>query len=69
MGKSTVSKHLSLLGFSVFDADAEVHRLYSAGGAAVEPIKEIFPDVIVDNCVDRKLLSQKVLSLPTALKK
>lgn len=62
MGKSTVANHFRAAGCSVFDADACVHQLYSQNGAAVEPIRRLFPSVIVNNAVDRQLLGQIVLN-------
>lgn len=45
MGKSSISKQFIKLGFQVFDADGTVHKLYSSGGAAVEPIRNLYPEV------------------------
>eukprot|EP00966_Prymnesium_polylepis_P260151 6009212-Prymnesium_polylepis.1 len=40
------------------DADATVHQLYSAGGAAVEPVTAAFPGTMAaDGSIDRTLLS------------
>jgi dephospho-CoA kinase len=41
MGKSSVATRLRALGIAVFDADAEVHRIYE--GAAVATIEAAFP--------------------------
>lgn len=68
MGKSAVSSQLLKLGFPVFDADLAVHRLYAASGAAVEPIRNIFPDAVVDGAVDRSKLSAKIMHDPSVLK-
>jgi dephospho-CoA kinase len=68
MGKSTISNHFRKLGFPVFDADLEVHRLYSEGGEAVPLLNEVFPDVIVGNAVDRNKLMSKVIEDPTSLR-
>lgn len=63
MGKSTIANQLIRLGFPVFDADKEVHRLYSAGGEAVKPISELFPDAIgTDGAVNRTVLMEKVMA-------
>jgi dephospho-CoA kinase len=35
-----------------------VHRLYAPGGAAVEPIGQAFPGVVVDGAVDRTRLAE-----------
>ncbi len=53
----------------VYDADAEVHKLYAPGGAAVAPLEEAFPGVVRDGAVDRALLSKEVIGKPDALKK
>jgi len=51
----------------VYDADAEVRRLYAPGGGAAEPIEEAFPGVTRDGAVDRALLADRVLGDPAAL--
>lgn len=65
---STVSGHFKELGFPIFDADAVVHKLYSRGGDAVEPIRQLFPYAIVDSAVNRPILGSKVLGNYVALK-
>ena len=67
MGKSTVDKHLRLIGIPVFDADEVVHHLYRRGGAAVELIQKLYPDVIKEESVCRKELSGKILQNPSVL--
>ena len=42
MGKSTAARFLKSLGVPVYEADAEVHKLYARGGAAVAPIAKAF---------------------------
>jgi dephospho-CoA kinase len=37
MGKSATSAMFAEEGCPVYDADAEVHKLYAVGGAAVAP--------------------------------
>lgn len=69
MGKSETAKMFAKHGIPVYDADAAVHALYDKGGAAVEPIREAFPDAIVDDAVDRAKLSGLVLHDPDAIKK
>lgn len=69
MGKSETAKMFAAEGIPVYDADAEVHKLYEKGGAAVDPIGEAFPGVVRDGAVDRALLSKEVIGDPDALKK
>lgn len=69
MGKSETAKMFMALGVPVYDADAAVHAIYERGGAAVEPIRAVFPSAIVDGAVDRKELSKAVLGLPEEMKK
>jgi dephospho-CoA kinase len=54
-------------GILVYDADAEVRRLYARGGAAVDPVGAAFPGVVVNGAVDRGRLGEKVLGDPAAL--
>lgn len=60
MGKSTTAKMFADLGCAVWDADAAVHRLYSAGGLAVAPMAERFPDAIEDGAVSRDRLKRMI---------
>jgi len=62
MGKSTVATRLRALGIAVFDADAEVHRLYE--GVAVAPIEAAFPGTTDGQRVDRQKLSAALLANP-----
>lgn len=67
MGKSTISNQLMKLGFPLFDADREVHRLYSPDGAAVPLIEKHFPEVVIDGRVDRTQLSSVIMRDPSSL--
>lgn len=60
MGKSETAKMFAELGVPVYDADAAVHRLYQAGGAAVAGIGAAFPGTIKAGAVDRAELSKQV---------
>ena len=62
MGKTTAAAHLRKLGLPVFDADAEVHRLYST--SAVPLIEAAFPGTTRDGEVDRKALAAALLAAP-----
>ena len=69
MGKSTAAKRFRALGIPVCDADAEVHRLYGEGGAAVAPIEAAFPDTTGPAGVDRAKLGAHLLADPTGFKR
>jgi len=68
MGKSTTAAMFREAGLPVYDADAEVHKAYDVGGAAVEPVGAAFPGVVKDGRIDREALRQRVLGNPEALK-
>jgi dephospho-CoA kinase len=68
MGKSTTAKIFAEEGCAVWDADAAVHRLYSAGGAAVAPMQVAFPEAIIDGAVSRDALKAAIAADPTALR-
>ena len=68
MGKSTTAAMFREAGIPIYDADAEVHKAYDVGGAAVEPVGAAFPGVVKDGKVDREALRQRVLGNPEALK-
>ena len=57
MGKSTTAAMFEAEGVPVWSADAAVHRLYAAGGAAVDPVEAAFPEVKVDGAIDRNRLA------------
>ena len=67
MGKSTTAQMFADAGAPVYDADAEVRRLYEPGGAAVPLIEAAFPGVVQGGGVDRGLLAERVLGDPEAL--
>jgi dephospho-CoA kinase len=69
MGKSTTAAMLRRFGWPVFDADAAVHRLMGAGGAAVPGIKVAFPHVVSAAGVDRQALGQAVFGNTAALRR
>ena len=58
MGKSTTGRMFADEGALLWDADAAVHRLYAPGGAAVAPLGQAFPGVVVDGAVDRVRLAE-----------
>jgi dephospho-CoA kinase len=67
MGKSATAAMFAEAGAPVYDADAEVRRLYAPGGAAVDRVEAAFPGVVVDGAVDRGRLGERVLGDPDAL--
>ncbi|MCC7266333.1 MAG: dephospho-CoA kinase [Caulobacteraceae bacterium] len=67
MGKSTTAAMFAEEGVPVYDADAEVHRIYAEGGAAVSPLGEAFPGVVRDGAVHRPTLSARVVGDAAAL--
>jgi dephospho-CoA kinase len=60
MGKTETARLFARLAIPVHDADATVHRLYGAGGAAVGPIAAAFPDCVEAGRVDRKRLAERL---------
>lgn len=67
MGKSATAAMFAEAGCPVYDADAEVHRLYAKGGGAVGPVGEAFPGVVEDGAVNRAKLSDLVVGKPEQL--
>lgn len=67
MGKSTTAAFFAAAGVPVWDADAAVHRLYRAGGAAVSPIAKLWPQAVVDGAVDRIALKALIATDPSIL--
>ena len=67
MGKSATAKMFEEEGCPVYDADAEVHRLYAKGGAAVGPVEAAFPGVEEDGAINRAKLSAQVVGNNAAL--
>jgi len=65
MGKSTAAKMLMRLGIPVFDADATVHHLTGPGGAALGPLKALFPDAIGPQGMNRHMVGAAVFQAPT----
>ncbi|UWQ93223.1 dephospho-CoA kinase [Rhodobacteraceae bacterium M382] len=68
MGKSTTAGLFADAGCDVWDADAAVHRLYEQGGAAVSPIRDLFPEAVIDGRVSRDALKRIIGQNPDALK-
>jgi dephospho-CoA kinase len=58
MGKTTTAAMFRNEGIPVWDADAAVHRLYEAGGAAAAAIAALCPAALHDGRVDRAVLKE-----------
>lgn len=69
MGKSTTAQMFRDLGHPVWDADEAVHRLYTPGGAAVQPVAAAFPTALRDGGVDRAALKAVLAADPAALQR
>lgn len=67
MGKSTTAGMFAAAGVPVWDADAAVHRLYAAGGAAVAPLSTLCPAAIVEGNVSRETLKAAIAADTTLL--
>jgi dephospho-CoA kinase len=66
MGKSTAAARFRARGIGVFDADAEVHRLYA--GPLAEEIERAFPGTTTSGVVDRSKLSEHLILAPARFK-
>ncbi|MEI4195715.1 dephospho-CoA kinase [Roseovarius sp. E0-M6] len=67
MGKSTTAGLFLDQGCAVWDADAAVHRLYGANGAALEEMQIAFPEAVENNMVSRDRLRSIIAEDQTAL--
>ena len=67
MGKSTTAAMFAAEGVPVWDADMAVRRLYARGGAAVEAVRALCPDAVVDGEVRRDRLKDWIDADPAAL--
>ncbi len=66
MGKSTAAARFRARGIGIFDADAEVHRLYA--GPLAEEIERAFPGATTLGVVDRAKLSEHLVAAPHRFK-
>ncbi len=67
MGKSTTARLFADRGCAIWDADAAVHRLYTSGGAAVDPVAALCPAARGPNGIDRPALKAWIARDPHAL--
>ena len=70
-GKSSVARLFADKGVTIVDADEISHRLTSAGGAAIGPIRSAFGDEMItsDGALDRVRMRALVFSAPDAKRK
>ena len=69
MGKSTTAALFAAHDdVAVWDADAAVHRLYAAGGAAVAPIAALCPAALGPDGIERSALKEWIAQDPTAIR-
>ena len=70
MGKSTTAALFAAHDdVAVWDADAAVHRLYAAGGAAVAPIAALCPAALGPDGIDRSALKEWIAQDSTAIRR
>ncbi len=63
MGKSHTAGLFARAGLPLYDADAAVHKLYAAGGAAVAPVSKAFPMAAdASGGIDRQKLARHLLA-------
>lgn len=64
MGKSATAQLFAREGCAFYDADAAVHRLYAAGGAAVAAVGRLVPAARQGGAIDRKVLARALREQP-----
>lgn len=67
MGKTTTAGLFRALGVPVHDADVAVHEMMAQNGEAVTAVGEVFPDALIDDRIDRKILGGLVFNDDDAL--
>ena len=68
MGKSEAARILADYGLPVFDADAEVHKLYDSVQGA-DMIRPFVPEAVLDNRVYREIVAKAVVADQNLLSK
>lgn len=69
MGKSTVAGFFAEMGAAIWDADEAVHRLYQPGGLGAKALRELVPECVGDDGVNRSALGKRIQSQPDLLPK
>ena len=69
-GKSAIAERLASYGASIVDSDVIAHQITSAGGPAIEPIRERFGSEFIqaDGALDRKKMRVLVFEDPHSRK-
>lgn len=67
MGKTATARFFLDEGIPVWDADQAVHRLYSGGGAAVEPLAALVPEALIGGAISRDALKARIAREPAVL--
>ena len=67
-GKNFVADIFAKNGAAIFDADFEVHQIYDNDKNFISKIKKLFPQSVVDEKIDRKILGKIVFSDAKKLK-
>lgn len=68
-GKSVATEALRAAGFTVIDADEISRRITAIGSQVERRIKDAFPSVAKDDCLDRRALRELISSDAAAKKK
>ncbi len=67
-GKSTVVGWLREMGIQVYDADADVHHMFQHNQDVIEAVRQLWPECVGAEGVDRSCLRQKALNSPQTVK-
>ncbi len=67
-GKTTIAKIVREQGYTVFDVDAWVRRMYFQK-SFIAQVEEVFPSVVENGCVDKRKLRNIVFNDSKQLKK
>ncbi len=67
-GKNFIAEIFAKHGASIFDADKENHNLLELDKSTLEEVRKIFPEAIIENKIDRKILGKIVFADSKKLK-
>ncbi len=60
-GKNFVAQILEKKGAVIFDADFEVHQIYTSDEEVILLVEQYFPEAVIDKKIDRQILSQIII--------